>query len=100
MKAAELIKTMHGTERLIVRDRFGEELFRGFKRLLDFQPETPWLNREIYNTKLYTEIYRREYEGRYNHKWTLEPVSREDTGIIQYKDIEEHIFIMIEVMTA
>ena len=91
---------MNGSERLIVRNRFGDELFRGFKKLLEYHPETPWLNKEIHNTQLYTEIYRREYEGRYNHKRTLEPVSREDTGVIQYKDIEEHIFIMIEVMTA
>ena len=97
MKAADVIKTMDGSERLIIRNRFGEELFRGFKRLLEFHPETAWLNMEIYNTQLYTEIYRREYEGKCGHRKILDQITREEAGVIMYKDMEEHIYIMIEV---
>ena len=97
MKAADVIKTMNGSERLIIRNRFGEEVFRGFKALLEFHPETTWLNKEIYNTQLYTEIYRREYEGKYEHKKKLNRISLEEAGVIRYRDIEEHIYIMIEV---
>lgn len=97
MKAADVIKTMDGSEMLIIRNRFGEELFRGFKRLLDFHPETVWLNREIHNTQIHVEIYRSETEGRYGHKNNLKRVSGEEARMICYKDIEEHIYIMIEV---
>lgn len=97
MKAADVIKTMNGSERLIIRNRFGEELFRGFKALLEFHPETAWMNMKVYNTKLYTEIFRREYEGKCQHKKRLDRISLEEAGVIMYRDMEEHIYIMIEV---
>ena len=100
MKAAELIKTMDGSERLIVRDRLGNELYRGFKRLVDFHPEMPWMKREIRRTQLHTEIFRRDYEGRYKHKKNMSPVTGEEAGVIKYRDIEEHIYILIEVMAV
>lgn len=100
MKAAELIKTMDGSERLIVRDRSGNELFRGFKRAVDFHPETGWRRREIRRTQLHTEIFRRDFEGRYKHRKTLDPVTGEEAGVIKYRDIEEHIYILIEVAPA
>ena len=100
MKAEELIRTMDGSERLIVRDRAGNELYRGFKRIIDFHPEAGWTRREIRRTKLHTEIFRRDYEGRHKERKIMDPVTAEEAGVIKYRDIEEHIYILIEVAPA
>lgn len=76
MKAADVIKTMNGSERLIIRNRFGEELFRGFKRLLEFHPETTWLNKEMIFNNALKEARLPGFLGKWKRNGNTETKSR------------------------
>jgi len=97
MKAGDIIKTMEKSERLIICDQSGKEMFRGFVAMVEYEKEKEWITHEVANTKLHTEIYRRSRTGRYGHKKVMERKSCEEAANIIYQDMEEHIYILIEV---
>lgn len=95
MTLNDFIKTAVNSDRLLIQDSSGKELYRGFVGCLQYRDIDG--EREVKQHGLSTEVYTKLNKQRGLLKWTEtgERVEKESTGLYRFSDLQMMVFIKI-----
>jgi len=95
MKLNDFIKTAINSDRLLVLDESGKELYRGFIGCLQYRDVDG--EREVKQCGISTEVYTTKTMQRGVAVWKEqgERVQEENTGLYKYSDLQMLVFIKI-----
>lgn len=102
MTVKEYISSVLNSDRIILLDGKGTEVFRGYAAILKYHNgAAEYMNCEIKQHKISTEVFRKEYlKGWLKKEYEIgEAVPVEDTGILKFADLAMMSYHQIELQT-
>lgn len=96
MTLEEFTKTAEPSDRLIIKDNAGHELYKGFMGCLQYKDIDR--SRRVKKHSLHTEIFHKEKKKRYDYMQPLgEEIKAENISDFPFADLEMLIYTLIDL---